>query len=57
MGGFSLKIGENRNMLKKKQEKIGTGHPALLWCSSRFLRALQQNRAQARLLCLLNGEI
>ena len=57
MGGFSLKIGENRNILKKKQEKIGTGHPALLWCSSRFLRALQQNRAQARLLCLLNGEI
>ena len=55
MGGFSLKIGENRNLLK--QEKIGTGHPALLWCCSRFLRALQQNRAQARLLCLLNGEI
>ena len=53
MGRFSLKIGENRNMLKK----IGTGHPALLSWSSRFLRALQQNRAQARRLYLLNGEI
>ena len=56
MGGFSSKIGENRNMLKKIG-KIGTGHPALLSCSSRFLRALQQNRAQARRLYLLNGEI
>ena len=26
MGGFSSKIGENRNRLKKL-EKIGTGHP------------------------------
>ena len=28
--------------------------PTLLSCSSRFLRALQQNRAQSRLLYLLN---
>ena len=29
--------------------------PTLISCSSRFLRALQQNRAQSRLLYLLNG--
>ena len=54
MGGFSLKIGENRNMLKKekktgKKKELDTLH---------FFGALeQQNRAQARLLYLLNGEI
>ena len=30
--------------------------PTLLSCSSRFLRALQQNRAQSRLLYLLNNK-
>ena len=31
--------------------------PTLLLCSSRFLRALQQNRAQSRLLYLLNRTV
>ena len=48
MGGFSLKIGENRNMLKKEKKnrkKKGTGHPALLWCS----RTTEQSAGTASL--------
>ena len=37
--------------------KFGSGCRALKKCSSRFLRALQQNRAQSRLLLLTKEPI
>ena len=43
--------------IKEQGETLAYGFvfpPTLLLCSSRFLRALQQNRAQSRLLYLLN---
>ena len=39
-----------------KHEPIGECFSLLLECSSRFLCALQQNRAQSRLLCFFNDE-
>ena len=42
-----------KNVMEKLKKKIKVFLPTLLSCSSRFLRALQQNRAHSRLQYLL----
>ena len=59
LGRISLKISLSDSVLEysRSREKHSTTSrvsPTLLSCSSRFLRALQQNRVQSRLFYLLN---
>ena len=53
-GRVSLNILISDSVLKTKNLQRLVSLPTLLSCSNRFLHALQQNRAQSRLLHLLN---